>query len=82
MRTSDFRLNVCQVLTAAKSQKVERNRLLAKFNRRGVRSKGSEHDRNNWVSFEDGVFLCQAIELEDKFRTFVFIAISLVSVGV
>lgn len=68
MCASDFRLNVCQILTAAKSHKTERDRLLAKFKCRGVGSKGPRNDRSTWVPFADGVFLCQVVELENDLK--------------
>ena len=61
MRASDFHLNANQILSAG-------TRLLAKLKSRGVESKNLENDDDAWVPFTDGVFLCQAVEVEKDLK--------------
>ena len=68
MRASDFHLNANQILSAGTSHRTKRTRLLAKLKSRGVESKHLEHDDDTWVPFTDGVFLCQAVELEKDLK--------------
>ena len=68
MRASDFHLNANQILSAGTSDRSKRTKLLAKLKSRGVESKNLEHEDDIWVSFTDGVFLCQAVELEKDLK--------------
>lgn len=73
MRTCDFHLNASQILTAAETQKPERDKWLDKLKQRGVGSSGVWQDRlDYWVPFPDGGFLCQAVGLEDDLEPLLF----------
>lgn len=64
MRASDFELNARQILLAGTSSGSKRARILAQLKSRGVEGQISNHNDDVWVSFRDGVFLCQAVGLE------------------
>jgi serine/threonine protein kinase len=69
MRISDCQLNASQILTAANLQKDERVTWLREFKERGIGGNSGKNGRlNYWVPFSDGVFLCQAVGLEDDLR--------------
>ena len=68
MRASDFHLNANQILSAGTSNRFKKTKLIAKLKSRGVESKNLEHENDIWVSFTDGVFLCQTVELEKNLK--------------
>src|SRR2546423_3048858 len=66
MRTQDFHVNASQTLTAANLNHAERKKWLRKLKQRGVANPyPAKAHPNLWVPFRDGVFLCQAVGLEE-----------------
>lgn len=68
MRISDFQLNASEILTAANLHRAMRDKLRRKFVERGIASQATNGRRKLWVPFPDGVFLCQAVGLEDDLK--------------
>ena len=65
MRSSDYRLNASQILTAARLPKNKRDHWLCSLKRHGVTE---IRDRSHWIPFPDGVYLCQAAGLENDLQ--------------
>jgi hypothetical protein len=65
MRTSDCFLNATEICAAAGLSKHARDKYLGKIKSRGVLSKGN---RSSWVSFPDGVFLSEVVNLFDDMK--------------
>ncbi|KAI0143499.1 hypothetical protein GGR57DRAFT_508090 [Xylariaceae sp. FL1272] len=67
MRTTDQQLNAFEILKATNLPSAKRNLWLCKLKSYGVVVKGRKRG-DYWVPFRDGVFLCQAIGLEDDLK--------------
>lgn len=65
MRTSDYRLNAFQILSAAGTDKTKRDLYLRRLKRREAIERTTEKGEA-WVPFQDGVFLCQAVDLQSE----------------
>ena len=68
MRISDFQLNASEVLTVANLHGAMRKKWRRKFGERGIKSQARNRRRELWVPFPDGVFLCQAVGLENDLK--------------
>lgn len=69
MRLSDLQLDACQILSAAKVTKQKRDGYFTILRKRGVVQRAAPGKRGAaWVPFRDGVFLCQAVCLENELR--------------
>ena len=60
MRLSDFKISASQILTLAGCKGAERIKWLSRLKEYGV----TDTAKYNWVSYHDGVFLCQAVGLD------------------
>jgi hypothetical protein len=65
MRILDFELNASQILTAANLKEDARHTWRQKFEKRGMKSQARNGRLEFWVPFPDGVFLSQAVGLEN-----------------
>lgn len=67
MRTLDYKMNATGICSAAGLKKAMRDDYLKTFKRRGlvtpIKFRGQ---KQSWVPFQDGVFLCQALNLFDE----------------
>ncbi|POR35146.1 Serine/threonine-protein kinase RAD53 [Tolypocladium paradoxum] len=65
MRKLDFQLNASQIFSTADVAEDKKQRYITTFKQRGV-ANITIGKRHVWVPFRDGVFLCQAVSLEDE----------------
>lgn len=69
MRTSDYKMSATGICNAAGSEKAVRGNYMRTFRLRSlltqIKFKGQ---KQSWIPFEDGVFLCQAVNLFDELK--------------